>query len=128
MSYEELYEQISDPGVKQVLTNAKGITEDQYTIFQKEFDKIRQLYDDYFENNRLDCFVSPTTILPAVKRPTPNTLEVNGKEFPTFIAYVHNALPQAGAGVPSISLPSGLTSNGLPVGLEVVMHCSRKGQ
>ena len=120
VSYEELYEQISDPGVKQVLTNAKGITEEQCTIFQKEFDKIRQLYNDYFENNRLDCFVSPTTILPAVKRPTPNILEVNGKEFPTFIAYVHNALPQSGAGVPSISLPSGLTSNGLPVGLEVV--------
>ena len=120
VNYEELYDQISDPNVKQVFTNAKEITEEQYAICQKEFDKIRQLYDAYFQNNRLDCFVSPTTILPAVKRPTSKTLEVNGQEFPTLIAYVHNTLPQAGAGVPSISLPSGLTSNGLPVGLEVV--------
>ena len=120
VSYEELCEQVVDSNVKKMLSSAPQITYERYCQCKKEFDKIRQLYDDYFENNRLDCFVSPTSILPAVKRPTPQTVKVNEQELQTKRAFVHNPLPQAGAGVPSISLPSGLTSNGLPVGLEVV--------
>ena len=47
-------------------------------------------------------------------------VQVADQTFPTSSVYLHNTYPQAIASVPSISLPSGMTSNGLPVGLEVV--------
>jgi mandelamide amidase len=120
VSFEQLCKQISDPVVKDIITNAEKISEERYSQCQQVVEKVRKLYDDYFKTNTLDVFVAPTTILPAVKRPSPMNVQVADQTLPTIIAYTHNTFPQAIAGVPSISLPSGMTSDGLPVGLEVV--------
>ena len=120
VNFDELCKQIGDPVVKDAIVNAHKISDERYHECQQEAEKIRKFYDNYFKENTLDAFVSPTTVLPAVKRPSPPTLKVCGQEFPTMVAYVLNTFPQAIAGVPCISLPSGLSSDGLPIGLEVV--------
>jgi mandelamide amidase len=43
---------------------------------------------------------------------------LNGKEVPTFLTYIRNTDPASNAGIPGLSVPIGLTSDGLPVGLE----------
>ena len=120
VSFDELCKQIGDPVVKDAIANADKISDERYHRCQQEAEKIRKFYDDYFKENTLDAFVSPSTILPALKRPSPPTLKVCGQEFPTMVAYTLNTFPQAIAGVPCISLPSGLSSDRLPIGLEVV--------
>ena len=120
VSFDELTEQVGDPVVKNVIKNADKVSEERYHQCQQLVEKTRQRFDDYFKTHTLDAFVSPTTILPALKRPSPTNVQVCGQEFSTLYAYTHNTFPQAAAGVPCISLPSGLSSNGLPIGLEVV--------
>ncbi|XP_064394158.1 indoleacetamide hydrolase-like [Halichondria panicea] len=120
VSFEQLVENIGDPVVKQVITSAGRVTEEMYEKCLQKKDAVRKNYDDYFSANKLEAFVCPTTILPAIERPTGPTTKVAGQEFPTIIAYTVNTFPQALAGVPCISIPSGLTAAGLPVGLELV--------
>ena len=43
---------------------------------------------------------------------------LNGRAVPTFAAVIRNTDPGSNAGLPGITLPVGLTSAGLPVGLE----------
>ena len=120
VSFEELIEQIGDPAVKKIMCTSGEISEERYGQCQKKVQSVRKQYDDYFKTNNLEAFVCPTTILPAIKRPSPAKVQVAGQEFHTAIAYTMNTIPQAIGGVPSISIPSGLTSDGLPVGLELV--------
>ena len=121
VSFEELCDKVSDPVVKNIITTADKVSDERYHQCEEHVQTIRNLFSEYFETNRLDAFVSPTTILPAVKRPSPQKVTVAGKEFPsTLHAFVHNTTPQAVVGVPCISLPSGLSSDGLPIGLELV--------
>ena len=120
ISYDELKNKVGDPDVKNVLETADGISEERYLECQQLVEKTRKLFDGYFKTNVLDAFVIPTTILPALKWPSPKKVQVCGKEFSTMHAYTHNTYPQSTVGVPCISLPSGLSSDQLPIGLEVV--------
>ena len=120
VSFDELCKQISDPVLQEIIVTADKISDERYRQCLQHVKWVRQLFDSYFETNKLDAFVSPTTILPALKRPSPQTVQVCGQEFIVNFALVHNTAPQVCAGVPCISLPSGLTSDGLPVGLELV--------
>lgn len=120
VSFDELKKLVGDPEVKNVLETVDQVSEGRYLECQQLVVKIRKLFHDYFKTNILDAFVIPTTILPALKRPSPNKVRVCGKEFLTMYAYTHNTYLQSTVGVPCISLPSGLSSDGLPIGLEVV--------
>ena len=45
---------------------------------------------------------------------------VAGQTLPLFPTYVRNTDPASGAGLPALSVPAGLTGDGLPVGMELV--------
>ena len=120
VSFDELIKEIGDPTVKEIISTSGEISEERYRQCQEKVQSVRRQYDDYFKTNDLEVFVCPTTVLPAVKRPSPDNVQVAGQEFPTINAFPLNTFPQAIGGVPSISIPSGLTSDGLPVGLELV--------
>ena len=120
VSFDELCQQIGDPVVKDIIVAANKISDERYRQCQQQVESVRQMFDSYFKTNTLDAFVAPTTILPALKRPSPPKVHVSGQEFSTTYAYMNNTVPQASAGVPCISIPSGLTSDGFPVGLELV--------
>ncbi len=81
---------------------------------------MRAMFREYFEANDLDGMIFPTTLLPA--RPIEGsleTVELNGQQVPTFPTYIHNTDPATIAALPGISLPVGLTSDGMPVGIEI---------
>lgn len=82
--------------------------------------RLRAAYAGYFRRHELDALVVPTTPLPARPIGQDETVELNGKQVPTFPTYIRNTDPPSNAGLPALSVPAGLTSSGLPVGLEFV--------
>ncbi len=44
---------------------------------------------------------------------------LNGQKIPTFPARVKNTSPGSNAGMAGVTLPRGLTAQGLPVGMEI---------
>jgi mandelamide amidase len=84
---------------------------------------LQALYAAAFADHAVEALVLPTCILPAVPNRPPGedvTVEHNGRTEPLFPTYVRNTDPASGAGLPALSVPAGLTPDGLPVGMELV--------
>lgn len=81
--------------------------------------KLQAMLAAYFEENRLDALIFPTTPFPAVAVPHDIAdLVVNGQVLKHGFGYlIHNTVYQSASGIPSMSVPAGLTSDGLPVGI-----------
>ena len=120
VNFEELCDLIRDPAVKEVISTGHKVSKEAYQECKQLAEKLSDLLRDYFKANDLAAYIVPTTILCAKKRPCPGSVQVAGRDFPALFGYVHNSIIQASAGVPCISLPNGLTSEGLAVGLELV--------
>jgi len=96
------------------------IPEEVYVGGMQAREEMRTMFRDYFAANNLDGMIFPTTLLPA--RPIEGsleTVELNGEQVPTFPTYIHNTDPATIAALPGISLPAGVTRDGLPVGIEI---------
>jgi len=48
-----------------------------------------------------------------------DTVELNGQQMPTFQTYTRNTDPASNAGIPGLSIPAGLSSEGLPIGVKI---------
>jgi mandelamide amidase len=98
-----------------------AVTKEAYDEVMTKFRPIMlKAYDDYFRNNKTDFIIIPTTVAPAKPiEGSDETVEINGERIPTFPTYVKNTSPGSDVGVAGISLPIGLTKDGLPVGIEL---------
>lgn len=74
-------------------------------------------YRNCFQQGQLDALVLPTTPLPARAVGADGTVAWNGQQVPALSAYIRNTDPTSVAGMPSISIPAGMTKAGLPIGL-----------
>jgi len=123
VSFEELTAAAASPDVKGVLALVSGegkTSEEVYAAAMDARQQLRKNFQEYFADLQLDAIIFPTTILPA--RPIEGsieTVELNGEQVPTLPTYIHNTDPASIAALPGISLPVGLTSSGLPVGMEI---------
>jgi indoleacetamide hydrolase len=90
-----------------------------YQLAMRTRPRLQAAYAEYFLQYRLDAMIFPTSILPARPIGQDDTVELNGQQVPTFPSYIRNTDPGSNAGIPGISLPAGLTAEGLPVGLEL---------
>lgn len=99
-------------GSNQALLNARGA----------DRDALRSAYRAAFLRHGIDAVVFPTEVLPPPPirvggdDPT-DTIELNGQVVSMW-AFVRNTLLAPVVGAPAVTLPAGLASNGLPVGLE----------
>ena len=81
---------------------------------------LQALYRQTFANFKIEALIFPTT--PAPAQPIQGSAEkvmVGGRAVPTFNTFIRNTDPSSNAGLPGLSLPAGLTAQGLPVGLEL---------
>lgn len=78
--------------------------------------RMREAMDD----NRLDALVFPTLADFAPPVDETEMLDLDGEVVPLFDAMTRRELPISMAGIPSLSVPAGLNSDGLPYGLEIV--------
>jgi len=82
--------------------------------------QLRQAYAEYFAANNVDAIVFPTTpLVAAAIKGSDVTVMLNGKKVPTFPTYIRNTDPGSNAGLPGLTVPAGLSKDGMPVGLEI---------
>ena len=88
--------------------------------------QLQKLYKDYFAATGVECVLFPTTLLAAPKiDAAKGSSEVKytvggvAKTGDTFGTCIRNTDPCTNAGIPSLSIPAGLTAGGLPVGMEI---------
>ena len=120
---DTLIEQIGSPDVQAFVSeifDGPGISDSDYReAMEVHRPRYQAAYAEYFSANRVDAMIFPATPLPARPIGHDDTVELNGRQVPTFAAYVRNTAPASGAGIPGLVIPAGLTEDGLPVGLEI---------
>ena len=113
----------SSPDVHQIM---KIVLQNHYSQSYDEAMRVnrpllQQQYAHYFKANAVDAVLVPTTVLPAVnidlEYGSGHTRVNKGPLVDTLTAFIRNTDPASNAGIPSLSLPAGLTRQGLPVGL-----------
>ena len=122
MTLAEVAAGIGSPDVAGVVGSQLGddaVTREAYEAALAARVRLQASYAAYFADNRLEAMVFPTAILPARPIGEDLTVELNGAQVPTFFTFIRNTDPGSNAGIPGISLPAGLTSTRLPVGVEL---------
>lgn len=122
ITLKELIEQVGSPDVAGILSSQLGdeaLPRAAYDLALKTRPQLQALYTQTFVQHRVDAMIFPTAVLTARPIGQDETVELNGEQVPTFGAYIRNTDSGSNAGIPGISLPAGLTNQGLPVGLEI---------
>jgi mandelamide amidase len=78
---------------------------------------IRAALAELFQTHRLAALVAPSCLVPPIDRESDFTILRKGVTLGRFAAEGHNSGLSSIAGLPSVTLPAGLTGNGLPVGI-----------
>jgi Asp-tRNA(Asn)/Glu-tRNA(Gln) amidotransferase A subunit family amidase len=120
--FADVVAEVASPDVKGVLASlldpATAVPEQAYRdAMTAHRPKLIDLYRSYFAAQKVTSVVLPTTPLPAPLIGEDETVTLNGREVPTFLTVIRNTDPGSNAGIPGISVPVGVTSGGLPVGL-----------
>jgi Asp-tRNA(Asn)/Glu-tRNA(Gln) amidotransferase A subunit family amidase len=79
---------------------------------------LRHLYRDYFTRTGVAAIVFPATMAPPPPIGQDVTVDIGERKLPFFTVVGRNIAPGSTAGLPGLVLPAGLTTTGLPVGIE----------
>lgn len=123
VSLEALVRRIASPDVAEAMRAAVdgAISEQAYQeAVTKHRPALQRAYRNYFETHRLAALLAPTTPLPACAVGEDQSILLNGRQAPVFQTFIRNTDPPSNAGLPAISLPAGLSAQGLPIGVELV--------
>jgi len=121
--FEDVVDQIASPDVRGIFTEALGPGGVPEAVYLQALNDVRprlvRAYADWYAENNLAAAVLPTTPLPAPPIGDDETTALNGRQVPTFPAVTRMTRANSVAGQPALSIPCGLTPDGLPVGLQI---------
>jgi mandelamide amidase len=123
LTVEDIVEKIASPDVKAIyntfIVGPKAPTREAYLNgLENGRPALQAAYRNYFAAQNVSAIIFPTTPLPARPIGQDAEVELNGKKVSTLFTYLRNSRPASTAGIPGLSLPVGVTAQGLPVGLE----------
>ena len=123
LSLDDVLDGIGSPDVRGIVASQLGAEAMPEAVYRKALDvdrpRLRRAYADWFAAQDVEAAFFPTSPVSARPIGEDETVELDGERVPTFPTFIRNTDPGSNAGIPGISLPTGLTSNGLPVGMEL---------
>ncbi|MBJ6998628.1 hypothetical protein JG491_00745 [Streptomyces sp. CRPSP2-6A1] len=120
LTCDSVLEALASPDVRAVLTpllDGPVVGSSRYRAARETLRRTGHTARRALQRSGAAAFLSPTTITPAPPLGTGQWLTRGGREVPSLTTYIRNTAPAAVWGWPSLSLPAGHTSQGLPVGL-----------
>ena len=104
-----------DEVTRRILIGAYVLSAGYYDAYYRQAQKVRRLIKDDFQRifNDVDFILTPTT---------PNEAFKIGDKLDPISMYKNDiyTVPTSLAGLPAISIPSGLSTNGLPLGIQFI--------
>ena len=103
-----------------VLPGSPGfISDERYrAMIETELPRLRNDYREFFARTQTTAIVFPTTRVTAPTIGEEDTVDIGGRTIDLTRALAGNIAPGSTAGLPSLVLPIGLDSRGLPISLE----------
>ena len=114
---------IGSPDVRGVVASQLGAEAMPEDVYRKALDvdrpRLQRAYASFFDSHAVEAVIFPTS--PVTARPIGDdeTIEFGGERVPTFSTFIRNTDPGSNAGIPGLSLPTGLAATGLPIGMEL---------
>lgn len=99
--------------IRERLKQAATVDTVAYVEARQELDRVRRFVGDVFK--KVDLLVTPTTPVP----PITITEALNMSPDPAGELWLRNTRPFNAYGLPTISIPCGITRAGLPIGLQL---------
>ncbi len=125
VSFDSLAEQIADPFVRNWLEPYLAPTDEILSAYADAManvmPKLRQTYVSYLSGNRLDGILFPTAPVTAgIEVNTDGDMIIEGTLIADSIwLNIQNTGPATLWGGPGLSIPAGLSGEGLPIGIEL---------
>jgi aspartyl-tRNA(Asn)/glutamyl-tRNA(Gln) amidotransferase subunit A len=102
--------QLYHPSIRRNLELGSRVPTAAYVKSRRELDQVRRAVGDVFRN--VDLVITPTTAMP------PCTIE-EAVRLGIELELIRNTAPFNVYGLPTISIPCGFTSSGLPIGMQI---------
>lgn len=122
LSVDEVLDNVKSPDVRAILGAPVPSHEVAKQLLDVDRPELQSKYKDYFQENDVDAIIFPTSPITARNIEGINDgVKIKGVDGVqgTFGYYIRNTDPNSTAGIPGISLPAGISSDGLPVGIEL---------
>ena len=98
----------------------KSLTADDIALATRHRGAIRESAMALFRDHEIDAFLCPTAIVPPYPADQLWVEEVNGVRFDNYIHWLAMVSAITLTGLPSVSVPAGMTDDALPVGVQFV--------
>jgi indoleacetamide hydrolase len=123
VSFDELVAQAS-PDVQSVFRSyvipgaPNAVSREQYDSALAQLARLRQAIRQYFAEHDVSVLAFPTVRMPPPLIGEDREIEILDQKVPIRSAMVRNVAHGSCAGMPCLVMPAGMTSNGLPIGIE----------
>lgn len=124
LSLMEFADRIESPDVRglyQQMARGEMPGEDAYrAAMDQHRPALQQVFADLFAQTGADAMIFPTLARSAPPIGETEMIDIDGESLPLFPTMTRRELPASIAGLPALTLPAGLCSDGLPFGVELV--------
>ena len=121
ISYSDFISEITASGLKKLLgeiISTDAVSEAEYNNAIRNLrPSLQKIYTEIFAINNLDILAFPSTLVPANKLNDQRLYRLGERDVPYLMASSHNVQPATLSGNPGLTLPIGLTAEGLPVAM-----------